>query len=179
MQPKKHKANWALRIAAVLLSFSLISSYMLSGMMAKYRQSTSGSDSARAAKMSVAISHGNGSGSTVTLEGVNDALNYGNDSVAYTFYVTVTSEVKCSLDIKVTSSVALPTGVSVGIEGYAGKNWNGNGSATTGTLTGIEIFKAGSSGTVRTYVLRVTDTRSNNSLTPTLTIVAVLNQLDT
>ena len=48
-QTKKYQKNWMLRAAAVLLCMVLISTWMLSGLMARYASGGSGNDSARTA----------------------------------------------------------------------------------------------------------------------------------
>lgn len=84
------------RIAALLLCFVTASACMMSGLLAKYSTTGSGSDEARVAKFDVVVS---GMPSD-TIQVICN--NYDGDTGVYTFTVTNNSEVAVEYDVKLT-----------------------------------------------------------------------------
>lgn len=103
MRKSEYKANWAVRIAGILLCLTLTSSCLLSGLYARYSTQAVGSASARVAAFRV---------TTAFAEPQTVRVNLGRmtpgSSGSYTFSVTNDSEVKIQNIIKLTATNNLP-----------------------------------------------------------------------
>lgn len=106
---KSGQTNIMLRIAMLLLCMVIISTYFTSGLYAKYTVSKSGSDTARVAKWDVSATGGKPA----------LAIDCSTSVMEDTYQVTVknTSEVTAKYDIVVTFTQALPTNLSVNLDG--------------------------------------------------------------
>ncbi len=97
MRKVNSKANPIFRIAAILVCLTLITTYMMSGMYARYSTSTSGSDSARVAKFSVSDMLKQGD----TVEDKIEISMLPGEEKVYTFTITNDSEVAVSYNVEV------------------------------------------------------------------------------
>ena len=107
-QTKKYQKNWMLRAAAVLLCMVLISTWMLSGLMARYASGGSGNDSARTAAFVFHLQDGEET-RYIDLSGITRP----GDSKSYTFIVSnadadIVSEVAESYHIEIQMNGSLP-----------------------------------------------------------------------
>ena len=120
-------------IGLFLLAAVLISSYMVSGLYAKFISTSSGSDSARVAKFDVS--------SNIDSQEVNIELNfYDADKLtdSFKFYVTSNSEVSLTYDVVVT----LPTGnydwLDLTLDGDVADN-QADGVFTFDSVSGFDV----------------------------------------
>lgn len=86
------------RVAALLLCFVIASACMMSGLLAKYSTTGSGSDEARVAKFEVDVVYKNGD---VAVSGITANLKYNEQTGSYTITVINNSEVAISYDIRI------------------------------------------------------------------------------
>lgn len=112
-QTKKYQKNWMLRASAVLLCMVLISTWMLSGLMARYVSGGSGSDSARTAAFVFQLQDGIGT-QYIDLSGITRP----GDSKSYTFIISnadadIVSEVAESYHIEIQMNGSLPLTAAV------------------------------------------------------------------
>lgn len=103
-----NKPNMALRVAAVLLIMIVISTWMLSGMLAKYVATNNASDSARVASFDVSAAVKIGEHSEAVLD-IGDEEAY----VYYDFTLENNSEVAVACNIKVVMDKEPPAGIDM------------------------------------------------------------------
>lgn len=116
-QTKEYQKNWMLRASAVLLCMVLISTWMLSGLMARYVSGGSGSDSARTAAFVFQLQDGIGT-QYIDLSGITRP----GDSKSYTFIISnadadIVSEVAESYHIEIQMNGSLPLTAAVKKQG--------------------------------------------------------------
>lgn len=167
MEKKRHR-NIALTAAAILLCLVLVTTFLVSGMLARYTVSDSGGDLARVAAFVFRVSDGNNS-HIIDLQGVDRP----GASQSYTFSVrnyagTVKSEVSESAKITLSLNGSIPLTCAV----------KESGSQTdlvtvTRTNTGIDAPVTDSNDawdfqaivqTEKTYVLTVSWPAADNDL---------------
>ena len=159
---QKTKKNWTLRMAVLALAFTLVSTCLLGGTLAKYITTGSGSDSARVAKWGVEVNAGGSLFATTypilttnpavgTLSVVTNptgdgmklvAPGTGSTQIAGTdlnFGITGTPEVACTITISTAGSTF--TGWDYDLDALA------NGGANTGTPDYYEPVKWSINGT--------------------------------
>jgi len=106
---QKTKKNWTLRIMSLVLMFTLVSTCLLSGTLAKYVTTGTGTDTARVAKWGVEITAGSGLfaieyaiddsnyntiiTNSVTSSNADEVVAPGTSGVAASFSITGTPEV--------------------------------------------------------------------------------------
>ena len=123
-EKQKNSSYKPLRAAAVLLILTMFSTWMLSGMLAKYVAKDDKSDNARVASFDV---------STDVEEGVTgQVLDIGDkdSSVYYEFTLNNDSEVAVSCDIKVVIDEKVPAGIDMILTDPTG------GKTTLSTVSG-------------------------------------------
>ena len=138
--------GFMLRAAAVIFCLVLVSTYMMSGLYARYISSGRGDDTARVAKFDVKAQ----GGSDVTIS-VSDTEA---DTGAYTLTVTNDSEVAVRYDIVITLNQALPNYLAVSLNDTAPSV-----SDDKKTLTFSTVGKLAANGATAEHTLsfKVTD----------------------
>lgn len=124
---KERKRNIALRLAAVLVVLTCISTAMLSGILGRYTASGSGGDSARVASFSVSAAGKN-----------PDSTAVGASSGTATYVLTVTnnSEVAVSYTVELEFDAALPDWVTITL-GDSAMVISADRKTATATVSGV------------------------------------------
>ena len=163
---KKQKKNWVLRSMCLVLLLTLVSTCLMSGTLAKYVTTGSGTDTARVAKWGVAITGNGGMFDTTyaTLAGqdpdyaqiitnsvasanTDDVVAPGTSGTAAGFAISGTPEVACLVEVTVDKAASKLTGwfEPDGIAPYEPVIWSVNGTVCPAVVeSGSEVAAAGS-----------------------------------
>ncbi len=163
---KPHFSVWVMRIAAVLGCLTVISVYMLSGMVAKFSSTVIGSsNSAKVAKFDVKLITVTENDETYLNGLTNEEKTY--DTKSYDFSVTNNSEVAVEYDIKILFSKALPKGVvpTVRIANKADVNGTPDSNRKNFTFKSSDfVFSPNNSTNKHTLVIKINYYDEDNNL---------------
>ena len=160
------KKNWVLRMMGICLMFTLVSTCLLGGTLAKYVTKGSGTDTARVAKWGVVVtstgsdlfktSYGNTETTTITNTVVSSTADRvvapGTSGSAGGFSFTGTPEVACRVKVVVDTAASEIEYWTLGVAGagtaYEPVVWSINGSVCGSNGTFAELLTALNSTTL-------------------------------
>ena len=119
-QVPKAKMNIPMCTACILLCLTLFSMYLTGGLYSKYVSRDNSDETARVATFSVGLS--------TTTDGVDIKLGQNQTDGSYNFTVTNKSEVAVKYDVVLTFENALPSYVTVTLNGAVGTKPDGAGN---------------------------------------------------
>ena len=99
MRKRTYRKHWTMRVAAVLLCLVLISTHMMSGLLAKYTTSSRMSDNARVAKFNVTESGSATQSINFAINPLDTQLSENTSRIQYAIEVANYSEVTMSYKI--------------------------------------------------------------------------------